>query len=736
MRRFISPRLILIVMTVMTLMSIAPVSAHGYLIRSIPQDRATLERAPTRLQYWFSEALEAQFSSLTVLDQGGKVVASGGVSEDNNTLLTARLPNDLGDGAYIVDMRIAFASDGHVIAERRVFFVGEANPNIQSGGTTYSANGFEIVWRTMLLTSSTLLLGTFIVYGSVLVPAWGNPAYRAGLLPPRVMTRLNWMVGAALAVALVGNLLALAQQSMVFFDAPIEQVISQQLWRVVREGSRFGDLWTARMILLVIVGVCYGLSLYLREDQPESVRGFWTANAWAMALVMGSFSAGSHAAGSPILPWVAIFNDWLHVLCVGAWAGGVSAMALVLPSALTPYSGEARRLAQLAALKRFSRIATACVVVVIATGIYSSATWIYSSSDATDTAFGDTLLLKVVLVGGLVVMGLAHHISLQPERYERWVKRVGVIRQFVPTLRLEAILVLLVLGSVGVLSATPVPVPYFIQEAVPSPTATLTSAGYSITQTVTPGGPGVNTYDTQILRDGRPVEGLTVRLQLVQPERDKRSLWLSAEDAGNGVYIAAGGEIDRAGSWLTLVDLQEGEGGRERVVFEWAITDEARVEQTQAPRLQHFVAIGLVLAAVGWALYPTAQGIYRRLDLSTANVTVAIGTIIATIGLSAAGVVVIQNTQAEYEATLNPLPTIINPILPDADSLRRGEDLLKQYCPDWVSASLIDRLPRTRDEDLFTATEDGWQGFADCDGKILTDLERWDLVNYIRTFQK
>src|ERR1700750_358564 len=99
------------------LLSLSPVSAHGYLLRSIPEDRAVLEPAPARLQYWFSEGLEPRFTTLTLRDQKGNVVATGAVSPDNNSLLAARLPHNLPDGAYIVDMRIAFASDGHVIAQ-------------------------------------------------------------------------------------------------------------------------------------------------------------------------------------------------------------------------------------------------------------------------------------------------------------------------------------------------------------------------------------------------------------------------------------------------------------------------------------------------------------------------------------------------------------------------------------------------------------------------------------------
>ena len=99
--------------------------AHGYIVRSIPEDRITLNRPPTRLQYWFSEDLEPRFSEINLRDQTGTVLATGGVDSQNQTLLSLQVPPNLPDGAYIVDLRPAFSSDGHVVAESRVFFVGE-----------------------------------------------------------------------------------------------------------------------------------------------------------------------------------------------------------------------------------------------------------------------------------------------------------------------------------------------------------------------------------------------------------------------------------------------------------------------------------------------------------------------------------------------------------------------------------------------------------------------------------
>src|SRR5215813_10598212 len=103
-------RLAPLITLLLLLLGISPVLAHGYILRAIPDDRAVLDYPPARIQYWFSEPLEKQFSDLTVRDQVGNVIATGGVSDTDNSLIMATLPRGLKDGAYVVDMRLAFAS--------------------------------------------------------------------------------------------------------------------------------------------------------------------------------------------------------------------------------------------------------------------------------------------------------------------------------------------------------------------------------------------------------------------------------------------------------------------------------------------------------------------------------------------------------------------------------------------------------------------------------------------------
>ena len=313
-----------------------PASAHGYIVRALPEDRAALERAPARLQYWFSESLEPAFSTLALRDRAGQLLATGEVDPDNQLRMSLTVPADLADGAYLVDLRPAFASDGHVVAETRVFFVGQAADAAVSGRSGYALEPLEVLWRALLYASCLLLFGAHVLYSAVLLPAWGRSRHRAGGLPPRLMRRLGQIALAALAVAFGANLLAMLQQTMVFFAADAARVLEQGLWQVVRVGSRFGDVWTLRLLLLAFCALLSALALRWRSRHPEQVGACWSANLWATALLLGSFSVNSHAAGSLRFPWLALLADWLHTLAAGAWSGGLVALALLLPLALAP----------------------------------------------------------------------------------------------------------------------------------------------------------------------------------------------------------------------------------------------------------------------------------------------------------------------------------------------------------------------------------------------------------------
>jgi len=754
MKRFnlIMPIFIFIVM-------ILPVSAHGYIVRSIPEDRTTLQRPPTRLQYWFSEGLETRFSEIHLRDQSGAIIATGGVDEQNSTLLTLQVPPNLSDGAYIVELRPAFASDGHVVAESRVFFVGEEVAGVEGQAADDTAIPLEVLWRTLMLMANTLIFGVTALYSMVLFPAWGSDN-QVGGLPPRVMRRLRNILIGALGLAVVANIMALIQQSMAFFNVSAIQVVEQNLWQVVQIGSRFGDVWTFRMVLLMFTAILIFVSEYYRELIPRFVRGIWNGLMWMGALLIGLSMVTSHAAGSLLLPWIAMGVNWLHALAVAFWVGGIMALILILPIALAPYEGTVRRQALMAVMPRFSRIITLMVGIVIVTGIYNALNWFVTPADLA-TSYGKSLGVKLIMVLLLLVVGGLHHIALRPNlavMMERWLalggilpmslrvriidgfyKLIGYVSTFSRSLQLEVVIVVMTLGTVSLLSATPIPEPDFLQTTVETVTLTQTVSDYTVTSAVIPGGPGVNTYDTVVSQADETVTSATVYLQMVNPVTDHRSNWYSTEQVEDGLYVTAGDDIDAIGKWWTLIDVLADNGVTTRVAFEWDINDDATVLQSRDPQLIHLIVLLGLLGLLSWIAFPTLKRLYLKLEVTPITGMIAIGVTVGSIGLLIISAQLIEEQQRIYDLTLNPPPEHVNTVLPDADSLERGQVLYSDHCAIWQDEPgdiqvLINQLDAIQDDFLYDTMVNGWRELPACDG-YLSDTQRWDIINYFRTFE-
>lgn len=712
-----------------------PISAHGYIVRSIPENRAVFERPPNRLQYWFSEALEANFSKVNLRNQSGEILATGGLSENDDRLLTLEVPNDLPDGAYIVELRPAFASDGHTVAESRVFFVGEEIGGVAGQGLTDQAIPLEVISRFISMASSIVLFGAAALYTWVLVPAWGSAKYPAGNLPPRLMRQLNVWFVVGLVGAIGGNLLALVQQTMTFFNVGFSSAIKPEFWQLVRVGSRFGDIWNWRMMFLVIAGVLFGLSIYQRNRQPRSVGAYWTANVWVLALVLGSHSILSHAAGSLLWPWMAVGTNWLHVLAVGFWAGGLVVLVLVLPTALQPYTGDTRRQVLLAVLNKFSRVAGMALAVVVVTGIYSAANWIFSASDVRST-FGGALILKLILVMGLVALGGWHFIALNPALYARFEAISARIKGLLPTLRLEAVFVLLVLGSASLLSATPIPQPEFLRADVETPSQQQKADDLTIEMSLIPGGLGVNTFDVYVAQNRGHLRVDDISVINIYPDFAYRSDRHTLEDADFGVFATATDDIQMAGKWWSLIDITLSGRATVRYAFEWDIDGRAGVIESIEPTIINWLALGLVIVVLGWMCYPFLKHWLAKLNWDIPSVSIAVATILMTVVMMVGGYIYIQETRDDYARKINQPASAVNQVLPDQASLDRGRRLYGIHCRTWEVYSrdfenLRDRLTTLRDDELYQVVMEGWRGLPQC-GRHMTEHERWDVVNYLR----
>jgi copper transport protein len=514
-------------------------SAHALVQSSDPADGALLQSAPRQVVVTFTEAPDPHLSSVHVLDQGGKNVESGpslavpGEPRQLRVALSASLPR----GVYTVTWRAVSRVDGHVTAGSFSFGVG-----MEPGATTSSVGGAAP--PTIPPPPPLAVVGRWLFYWGLAVllgGAAGGLLWSHGGLPQggRVLLVAAWSVAAAGLIAMI-----LAERSL----------IGVSFGSFLRSGTGRG--FVERAVALAVVGlvVANGVAVLGRTTLVVLTA--------AVAATMLIHARAGHAAvvGSP--SWFNVGVQWVHLLAVGVWVGGLPWLVLTLRRT----SGEPRA----RAVRAYSTVAGAALGVVVLTGmsrLLDNVGWPHHWNRLFDTSFGLALVVKIGLIGGLVLLGARNRYVNVPRAGEP-----AGARALSRTVGLELVVVALVLAATAVMS-----------ELVPSATVaastsrqrkpeSVVAAGsdfattVKVRLTVAPGTVGPNTFEARVVDydTGRPVPASAVDLAFSlpgRPELGTQRLDLSKRTAG--LWAGKGTVLAMEGRWSVTVTVQEPTGGVE-----------------------------------------------------------------------------------------------------------------------------------------------------------------------------
>ena len=163
------------------------------------------------------------------------------------------------------------------------------------------------------------------------------------------------------------------------------------LLSLVIQRTHVGHVWLFKVSLLsVLWWLATGLWTSSRERRRRAV-----GLAAAAGLGLAQALSGHAADQGNITP--AVLVDWLHVMATAAWFGGLIWLRLFLPGVGEAVAAEA--------LRRFSRVAAACVGLLVVTGLATAFQQVARPEALLTTVYGKTLVLKVVLVAGMVGLG-------------------------------------------------------------------------------------------------------------------------------------------------------------------------------------------------------------------------------------------------------------------------------------------------------------------------------------------
>lgn len=405
----------------------APASAHAALTASDPKDGAVVATGPAQVSLSFSEQVALGDDSIRVMDPAGKRVDTGelrnlceGSLVKHAVVLHSGLPN----GTYTVAWQ-AVSADSHPISGAFTFSIGAPSKTsvvlpdqAAGGGPVGLAYGIA---RYVAYAGFILLVGG----AAFVLLCWRRGA---GIRAVQRVVLYGW---AALTAA---TLTMLVLRTPYTGSGKFADAFDLTGLQAVLE-TKTGASLVSRLLLLgaaaLFVAVLFGA--YARRQAADAAAGTPHAGgvtatvdgdsptrdetsdltfglAIGGTVVAGGIAATwalSEHASTGIQPGIAMPVDIFHLLAVAAWLGGLVTLLVAL-----------YRVPDLerAAVQRFSKVAFASVIVLVATGIYQSWRQLGTWSALTGTDYGKLLIVKVGLI--VVLVGVAY-VSRQ------WTARLG-----------------------------------------------------------------------------------------------------------------------------------------------------------------------------------------------------------------------------------------------------------------------------------------------------------------------
>lgn len=558
----------------------AGAQAHAVLQSTEPLSGATAKRLPAQIVFRFSEPVEGSFGAIRVFDRSGRRVDAGDVFHPGGQGpdLATKLKPGLAKGSYTATYRV-ISADSHPVAGGLVFSYGKATATGatvsellaqqgQVGEVTQIAFGAA---RAAQYASIALAVGTVFFLIAIWLPVlaraagastrWREASERFARTARRMLLLavLAGVVSGAAGIVLQGATAA----GVTFWSALDSQIIGDVL------ETRFGTVWGIRILVWLGLGVVLlgALSAARRPVlRPASVgaTGLAPVRFGRTALMLLAVPLGfmvispalSGHAGLEKPAAVLVPANATHVLAMSVWVGGLALLLLVLPRATRALDRPDRTRLLAATLARFSPVAFAAVLAILATGLVQAWFEVEQLDNLLDTKFGRATLIKFgLLVGPLMALGAYNQRRLLPRLRRAAAEgatpgRDGVLLR--RSIRTEIALLVAVLGVTGAL------VSYAPSGSVSSgPQSKTASLGPTDLQlTVDPARVGPNemhVYLTDKQTGAQYDRVKEMNVDLVLPDENLGPLKAETRKAGPGHYVMNGALFGVAGDWEVKV---------------------------------------------------------------------------------------------------------------------------------------------------------------------------------------
>jgi copper transport protein len=374
----------LLVVIVAALVFPAQAFAHATLERTSPTFRERLPMSPRTITLRFDQYVKVLPGSVQLFSATHRLAVSRIWTD--GLYLKAAVPK-LPRGPYTVRWH-AMSGDGHVVSGVFTFGVRAAAPAATDAFGSSGPTRTEDFVRWLYFLALALLVGGLGFRLLVL----------RGPLSPRAEKRFFVLAGIGVIATIDAGIVAFILRAEDALQLPFVRLLYGDLSPIAQ--SRFGTAFIAMTLGFALVAAL----LFLAWLTDRAVL-LWPAFLIGLGFASG-LSLSGHSAADPGSSWKSELADWAHLSAACLWIGGLVQLTLVV----WPLMPEVRR----AAFLSFSRLATVCVAVLLAAGVYLSILRLPELRDLWTTGYGQVLLVKIGLVGLAFAWGGLHKLVAVP----------------------------------------------------------------------------------------------------------------------------------------------------------------------------------------------------------------------------------------------------------------------------------------------------------------------------------
>jgi copper transport protein len=359
--------------------------AHATLVHASPGFRERLSDSPTKIVLTFDQYVKTLPESVQLFSQRGPIGVR--LVNGSSRTLSAFVPH-LRRGAYTVRWH-AMSGDGHVVSGVWTFGVRAAAPPPTEAFGASGPTRTENVVRWLYFLALALLVGGL---GFRMIVLRGRP------LPPRASQRFYLVTGIGGIATLNVGIAAFILRAEDALQLPFGRLLYGDLSPIA--STRFGTAFIAMTLGYALVTALLFLAWLTDRDVL-----LWPAFLIGLGFASG-LSLSGHSAADAGSSWKSELADWAHLSAASLWIGGLIQLVVVV----WPLMPDARRDAFLA----FSRLATVCVGVLLAAGVYLAIVRLPQLQDLWTTGYGKVLLVKIGLVALAFAWGGVHKVFAVP----------------------------------------------------------------------------------------------------------------------------------------------------------------------------------------------------------------------------------------------------------------------------------------------------------------------------------